>query len=122
MKPSQLPESVRQQVRALFRSLYDGLTTIGVCQGCKNRSAVPGKVHCSVCRCKAESRRRDAGMQPRTEKPPAEVSRQAREQRRNKAAGLCRQCSTPSPDRALCERCRAKQKEQRLKRSTIKTP
>lgn len=108
-----LSEPVRQQVKTLFRRFYDGLAELGVCCGCKHRPVVPGKVHCSVCRGKAERRRRDAGMQPRTEKPPAEVSRQTRDQRRNKAAGLCRQCSTPSPDRALCERCRAKQKARR---------
>lgn len=118
-----LSEPVRQQVKALFRRFYDGLTELGVCCGCKHRSAVPGKVLCSVCRDKAEKKRRATGMQPRVEKPPTELSRQARDQRRNRAAGLCRQCSKPSPDRALCERCRAKQKARRqAKLSTSKTP
>lgn len=118
----ELSEPLQQQVKALFRSLYDGLTAIGICCQCKRRHALPGKVHCSACREKAERRRRDAGMRPRTEKPETEVSRQTREQRRNKAAGLCRQCRTPSPDRALCERCRERQKEQRLKREAAKRP
>ena len=118
----ELGEPLRQQVKTLFRTLYDGLTALGICSGCKRRYALPGKVHCGTCRDKAEQKRRTAGMQPRTEKPPTEVSRQTREQRRNKAAGLCRQCRTPSPDRALCERCRERQKEQRLQRKAAKTP
>ena len=118
----ELSEPLQQQVKALFRSLHAGLTAIGVCCACKRRHALPGKVNCGTCRDKAEQKRRAAGMQPRTEKPATEVSRQARQQRGNKAAGLCVSCSAPCAGYARCERCRERQKEQRLQRKAAKTP
>ncbi len=116
---TQLPESVRLQIKALQQACIRGIRALGVCYVCRHAMAEPGRSLCEECRSKAERWRRAAGMQPRTEKPPAEVSRQAREQRANREAGLCRQCRTPSPDRALCDRCRAKQKARRQAKPSV---